>query len=73
MKYNHFVTIIMDRSNQSRENEDSRNEERGRRGKEEFKCGQAKCQKLYHSYTAFYNHCKKAHNGEFPVGSLLNN
>ena len=74
MKYNHIVYCIkMDRSNHSRDHEDSRNDEKGKKGKQEFKCGESKCQKLYHSYTAFYNHCKKAHNGEFPQGSQLNN
>lgn len=50
-----------------------RGDDRNKKSKEEFKCGEPKCSKLYHSYTAFYNHCKKAHNGQFPQGSLLNN
>ena len=56
-----------------RDQDESPLEEKSRKGKEEFKCGDSKCNKLYHSYTAFYNHCKKAHNGQFPPGSLLNN
>ena len=39
---------------------------------DEYKCGKNDCGKYYHSYTAFYNHCKKSHEGEFPPGSLYN-
>lgn len=28
-----------------------------------YKCGDSSCGKFYHSYTAFYNHCKKSHGG----------
>jgi hypothetical protein len=28
-----------------------------------YKCGDLACGKFYHSYTAFYNHCKKSHGG----------
>ena len=28
-----------------------------------YKCGDIACGKFYHSYTAFYNHCKKSHGG----------
>lgn len=37
-----------------------------------YKCGEPPCGKFYHSYTAFYNHCKKSHGGEFPENSLHN-
>ena len=56
--YINLVIKAMDR-----DQDDSPLEEKSRKGKEEFKCGESKCNKLYHSYTAFYNHCKKAHNG----------
>ena len=39
---------------------------------EKFQCGSNTCNKVYHSYTAFYNHCKKAHNEEFPENSVVN-
>ena len=38
-----------------------------------YKCGDPACGKFYHSYTAFYNHCKKSHGGEFPENSIHNN
>ena len=37
-----------------------------------YKCGDTTCGKFYHSYTAFYNHCKKSHGGEFPENSVHN-
>ena len=37
-----------------------------------YKCGDTACGKFYHSYTAFYNHCKKSHGGEFPENSVHN-
>jgi len=37
-----------------------------------YKCGDIACGKFYHSYTAFYNHCKKSHGGEFPENSIHN-
>lgn len=37
-----------------------------------YKCGDHSCAKFYHSYTAFYNHCKKSHGGEFPALSQHN-
>lgn len=37
-----------------------------------YKCGDTTCGKFYHSYTAFYNHCKKSHGGEFPQNSIHN-
>jgi len=43
-----------------------------RKSNDEYKCGKAECGKLYHSYTAFYNHCKKSHEGVFPPNSLYN-
>ena len=30
---------------------------------EQYRCGDENCGKIYHSYTAFYNHCKKSHDG----------
>lgn len=47
-------------------------ESKGKRGIQEYKCGDDTCGKIYHSYTAFYNHCKKSHGGEFPTNSLEN-
>jgi hypothetical protein len=37
-----------------------------------YLCGFPGCGKLYHSYTAFYNHCKKQHMGDLPPGTQLN-
>lgn len=62
----------MDRELSQDEISSPKNEHSSKKAKEEFKCGEKKCSKLYHSYTAFYNHCKKAHGGEFPNNSLLN-
>lgn len=39
---------------------------------DEYKCGKNDCGKFYHSYTAFYNHCKKSHGGQLPPDSLHN-
>jgi hypothetical protein len=50
------------------EQQDSKN----KKSEEQYKCGHETCGKFYHSYTAFYNHCKKSHGGEFPPNSLLN-
>ena len=36
---------------------------KGKKGIEQYKCGDENCGKFYHSYTAFYNHCKKSHGG----------
>ncbi len=47
-------------------------ESKVRKSVEQFKCGDINCGKVYHSYTAFYNHCKKSHGGEFPKNSLYN-
>lgn len=67
-----LIKEIMDRSFSQEEASSPKNEGGSKKAKEEFKCGESKCSKLYHSYTAFYNHCKKAHSGEFPINSLLN-
>lgn len=47
-------------------------EKNGRSKHSEYLCGEGSCSRRYHSYTAFYNHCKRVHEGNFPKGSLLN-